>query len=78
MFGCSITFLTIFIRYYFALFYKFYSLSEKKIIISFKLAAIHQEQYNQFYGSSEMKLKVLESIGLAGSKNLRGGYGTIE
>ena len=77
MFGCSITFLTIFIRYYFALFYKFYSLSEKNII-SFKLAAIHQEQYNRFYGRAEMKLKVLESIGLAGSKNLRGGYGTIE
>ena len=28
--------------------------------------------------AAEMKLKVLESIGLAGSKNLRGGYGTIE
>ena len=27
--------------------------------------------------AAEMKLKVLESIGLAGSKNLRG-YGTIE
>ena len=51
---------------------------KKKIIISFKLAAIHQEQYNRFYGRAEMKLKVLESIGLAGSKNLRGGYGTIE